>query len=68
MTPEELYFDAEETFDMEQKRVEFNGYTDIKKRRVLMNFIDKNKENDTLQEEVMFARKLLKEGKREIGN
>jgi len=65
-TPEELYFDAEETFTMETKRLEFNSYSEVKRRKVLKNFIDKNKKDDSLQEEVMFAIKLLKEGKREI--
>lgn len=61
MSPDRIFFDREETSFWEDKRVEFDGYSSMKKTRLLQSFIDQNNKKDKFKEEVKLAKHLLRE-------
>jgi hypothetical protein len=60
MCPDRIFLDHEENVHWENKRVEFDGFTDSRKKRILKKFIAKNKAKQAFKEEIKTARKLLK--------
>jgi hypothetical protein len=60
MSPEQIFFNAEEISHWEKKKEEFDRTPKYKKAAMIRNFIEKNKENPDFKDELNAARKLLK--------
>jgi hypothetical protein len=60
MSPEQVFFEAEERANWERRQEEFDNKPKNSKAAMIRNFIEKNKENTKMKEELKVARKLLK--------
>lgn len=60
MSPEQIFFNAEDTKCWEKKQEEFDRIPKPFKAAMIKEFIEKNKENPKFKEELGAARKLLK--------
>jgi len=61
MTPEEAYFNLEDTEIWSQRQEEFDNTEISKKVKMISRFIKKNRNKKELKEEVTLAKKLLRE-------
>lgn len=60
MNPEKLLEDREQKIEFDKKALLFNNGTKEEKTKTILDFIEKNKENPTFEEEIYIARKFLK--------
>jgi hypothetical protein len=60
MTPERLLQDKEQKIEFDKKALLFNNGTKEEKVKTLLNFIEKNEENPTFEEEIHIAKRFLK--------
>ena len=59
--PEQLYFDKFNEEEFEQKKARFEAHSDKRKETIVRNFIRNNKDDPRMAEEVMLARKFIKD-------
>ena len=59
--PEQLYIDKFNEKEFEENKVKFKAYSDERKGAIFRNFIRNNKDKPRMAEEVMLARKFIKD-------
>lgn len=61
MTPEEVYFNLEDTSLWEKRQNEFDGKSSQSRTNIIRNFIKKHNKKEEFKEEVRTARKILRD-------